>query len=263
MLEITSNKNPIIKQVKALFKKKNRWKEKRFIIEGIKIIDEAIDSFIPIEYILFSETLFEVDGGKSFYEKIKNRPETRKLSKSVFKDITGLETPQGVLAVVEFKERSIEEAYEKDLPFMIFLDSLNDPGNLGTIIRTADAFNVDAVVLGEESVDPYNPKTIRSTMGSIFRVPLYIIKDNNLFFDNIKKRDISIITTSLEGKQLETEDFLEGFVLVIGNEANGVRKDIIESSTKEIKIPMPGGAESLNAGVAASIIMYEAMRSRN
>ena len=263
MLEISSSKNPIIKEIKNLSRKKNRWKEKLFVIEGIKVVEEAINSSIPIKYIFFSEILLHADGGQAFFEKINARKETVKLSRSVFKQITDLDSPTGVLAIVEFKERNIKDIYEKDFPFIIFLDGLNDPGNLGTIIRTADAFDVDAIVLGERSVDPYNSKVVRSTMGSIFRVPLYSIKDNNRFFDEVKERNINIITTSLNGKTLNREDFSGGFVIVIGNEANGVSENIIEKSTKEVKIPMPGGAESLNAGVAASIIMYEAMISRN
>ncbi|OLS02831.1 TrmH family RNA methyltransferase [Tissierella creatinophila] len=263
MIEITSDKNPIIKEIKALSRKKNRWREKLFIIEGIKVIEEAIKASMGIKYIFFSEILLEADGGEVFFNKIKDRKETVKLSTKIFNQITNLDSPQGVLAIVEFKEREITDLYKKELPFIIFLDGLNDPGNLGTIIRTADAFRVDAIVLGEDCVDPYNSKVVRSTMGSIFRVSLYNVKDNEDFFDNMKKRDIDIITTSLSGKPLERKDFSGGFVLVIGNEANGVRKNIIERSTKEIKIPMPGGAESLNAGVAASIIMYEAMMNRN
>lgn len=263
MLEISSNKNPIIKEIKSLSRKKNRWKESLFIIEGIKVIEEAIKASITIKYIFFSEILLEVDGGEAFFQQIKDRKETVKLSRNIFNQITNLDSPQGILAIVEFKERSIAELYKINLPFIIFLDGLNDPGNLGTIIRTADAFNIDAIVLGEDSVDPYNSKVVRATMGSIFRVPLYNVRDNDDFFDSMKKKDVNIMTTSLNGKPLEREDFKEGFVIVIGNEANGVRENIIEKSTKQIKIPMPGGAESLNAGVAASIIMYEAMRSRN
>ena len=263
MLEINSTKNSIVKEVKSLSRKKNRWRDKLFIIEGIKVIEEAIKDSLPIKYIFFSEVLLEVDGGQAFYNIIREEKQTIKISRSVFKYISDLDNPQGVLAVVEFQERDIEELYDKDIPFIIFLDSLNDPGNLGTIIRTADAFNIDAIVLGEGSVDPYNSKVVRSTMGSIFRVPLYNLRDNDLFFDNIEKKNINIITTSLSGESLGKEDFLEGFVVVIGNEANGVRKDIIERSNKQLKIPMPGKAESLNAGVAASIIMYEAMKSRN
>lgn len=263
MLEISSSKNPIIKEIKNLSRKKNRWKEKLFIIEGIKVVEEAINSSIAIKHIFFSEILLQADGGADFFEKINTRKETVKLSRSVFKQLTDLDSPQGVLAIVEFEERDIKEIYEKRFPFIIFLDGLNDPGNLGTIIRTAEAFGVDAVVLGEKSVDPYNSKVVRATMGSILRLPLYNIKDNDQFFDEMKERDINIITTSLRGETLNRDDFSGGFVIVIGNEANGVSQKIIERSTKEIKIPMPGGAESLNAGVAASIIMYEAMMGRN
>lgn len=263
MLEITSSKNPIIKEIKSLSRRKNRWTEGLFIIEGIKIIQEAIRSSQPIRHIFFSEALLEVDGGKAFFKEIKDIQSTIKLSKTVFSGITDLENPQGVLAIVEFKEREIEDVFNINQPSIIFLDGLNDPGNLGTIIRTADAFNIDGIVLGEKSVDPYNSKVVRSTMGSIFRVPLYNCRDNRSFFNTIIEQNLNIITTSLSGNSLNREYFQEGFVAVIGNEANGVSKEILELSTKEVKIPMPGGAESLNAGVAASIIMYEAMRSRD
>lgn len=263
MLEITSSKNSIIKEIKSLSRRKNRWREGLFIIEGIKVIEEAINLSLSIRHIFFSEVLLEVDGGEMFFEKIKDLKGTVKLSRNVFNGITDLENPQGVLAIVEFKERNIADVFSIERPSIMFLDGLNDPGNLGTIIRTADAFNIDAVILGENSVDPYNPKVVRSTMGSIFRVPIYNCKDNNLFFNSIIERGVNVITTSLSGNSLEREYFHEGFVAVIGNEANGVSREVLEKSTKEVKIPMPGGAESLNAGVAASIIMYEAMRSRD
>lgn len=263
MLEINSSKNPIIKEIKSLWRKKNRWKEKLFLIEGIKLIEEALSEAMDVRHILFCQTLLEVDGGKEFFDRIKDKKEIIKLSPSLFKEISSLENPQGVLAIVGFDERNIEELYEKKRPFIIFLDGLNDPGNLGTIIRTADAFNIDGVVLGPGTVDPYNSKVVRSTMGSIFRVPIYSVSDNDIFFKDIREMNIDIITTSLSGKELTEEDFHESAVVVIGNEANGVGEDIIKISNKEVKIPMPGKAESLNAGVAASIIMYEGMKSRN
>lgn len=262
MLEISSSKNPTIKEIKSLSRKKNRWKEKLFILEGIKVIEEAIESSFKIKYILFTDKLALVEGGSEFFEEIKGRTETIKVSKEVFKDITDLENPQGVIAVVEFKDLDLEILYKKENPSIIFLDALNDPGNLGTIIRTADAFKIDAIVLGENSVDPYNPKVVRATMASILRVPIYNVEDNKTFFHNMKKNDINIITTSLKGKPLDKDEFINAFVVVIGNEASGVGEALLKESDKQIKIPMPGGAESLNAGVAASIIMYEAMKSR-
>ena len=263
MLEITSSKNVLIKEIKSLSRRKNRWREGLFIIEGIKVIEEAISSCVSIKHIFFSEALFEVDGGEEFFKIINGIKGTIKLARNVFNDITDLENPQGVLAIVEFKERNIEDVFNIKNPSIVFLDGLNDPGNLGTIIRTADAFNIDAIVLGENCVDPYNSKVVRSTMGSIFRVPLYNCKDNDSFLNNLIIKSINIITTSLDGGSLEKEDFEDPFVVVIGNEANGVSKGVLEKSSKEVKIPMPGLAESLNAGVAASIIMYEIMKSRN
>lgn len=263
MLEINSSKNSIIKETKSLSRKKNRWNDKLFIIEGIKTIAEAIKSSAKIKHIFYSEILFSTEDGLAFFQEIKNKNQTIKLSEAIFKEITDLENPQGVIAVVEFIDRDIEEIYNKDLSFILFLDELNDPGNLGTIIRTADAFNIEAIILGRGCVDPYNSKVVRSTMGSIFRVPIYNLKDNDSFFETIKKKGVKIMTTSLEGNLLSQQDFKDRNLVVIGNEANGVSKSIVELSDKEIKIPMPGSAESLNAGVAASIIMYEAMINRN
>ena len=148
-------------------------------------------------------------------------------------------------------------------PALIFLDGVQDPGNMGTIIRTCDAFNLDGIIIGPGSVDPYNPKVVRATMGSIFRVPLYISNDSLETIADLSQGGLNIFSTSLEGSIPSYDiDYKEGFVLVIGNESNGVQDPIIKKSDKLIKIPMPGFAESLNAGVAASIIMYEAMKSK-
>ena len=263
MLEISSSKNPTIKKIKSLYKKKDRWKEKQFIIEGIKTVGEAIDSSVSLEHILFSNELFDVDGGLEFFESIKDREETVKLPENLFREISDLENPQGVMGVVNFKKGDINKIKDISSPFIIFLDRLNDPGNLGTIIRSADAFGADGIVIGEGTVDPYNSKVVRATMGSLFRMPIYDVGSNEKFFNEMKNSNVSIITTSLDGEVLEEEDLSAGIVIAIGNEANGVGEETLENSNKSVKIPMVGGTESLNAGVAASIIMYEAMKGRN
>ncbi len=263
MLEISSNQNPLIKEIKSLNRKKNRWKSRLFIIEGIKIIQEAINNNIKIKNIIISDSFLESRDGKLFNEEIKNQDNIIKVNTSLFKSISDTENPQGLLAICEFTIRDLSELDYLFNPSILFLDGIQDPGNMGTIIRTADAFNIDGIILGEGSVDPYNSKVVRSTMGSIFRVPLYICNNSLNTLGLLKDKNYYILASSLDGNSIYNGGFNRKFVCVIGNEANGVNPDILDLAHDLIKIPMPGNAESLNAGVAASIIMYEAMKTRN
>lgn len=262
MQEITSSQNPLIKDIKSLNRKRNRWKNRLFIVEGSKIIEEAIINGVRIKNILLSETFFESEEGRAFYNNIKNRDNMVKIKDSLFNSISDTENPQGIMAICEFNIRELAETYDLDNSVILFLDGLQDPGNMGTIIRTADAFNIDGVILGQGSVDPYNLKVVRATMGSIFRVPLYICDNSLESLRDLKTRGFNVLATSLDGSLIYESDFRGKIITIIGNEANGVSPEILEVADKCIKIPMPGNAESLNAGVAASIIMYEAMRSR-
>ena len=263
MLEISSSQNPLIKEIKGLNRKKNRWKNRLFIIEGIKIIEEAIINKISIKNILFSDSFLESEEGYTFYEAIKNRDNIVKMSDSLFNSISDTENPQGIMAICKFNIRSLSDIDDLKNPSIMFLDAVQDPGNMGTIIRTADAFNIDGIILGEGSVDPYNLKVVRSTMGSIFRVPLYMCDNSIESLGDLKNKGFNILATSLDGRPIYDSDFNNKFICVIGNEANGVDPRILDMADRSIKIPMPGKAESLNAGVAASIIMYEVMRNRN
>lgn len=263
MLEISSSQNPLIKEIKGLNRKKNRWKNRLFLIEGIKIIEEAIINEIKIKHILFSNSFFDSEEGSIFYEEIKNRDNIAKVSDSLFNSISDTENPQGIMAICEFNIRNLRDIDYLNQTSILFLDGVQDPGNMGTIIRSADAFNIDGIILGEGCVDPYNLKVVRSTMGSIFRLPLYISDNSIESIIELKDKGFDILATSLEGGAIYNSDFNKKFLCVIGNEANGVDPRILDMADRCIKIPMPGNAESLNAGVAASIIMYEVMRSRN
>lgn len=263
MLEITSVNNPLIKKVRSLYRKKDRIKNKSFIIEGIKIIEEGINSNYPLKNIVYTDKLLDTKDGVEFFDKIKDLKSLVYVPNNIFIDISDTENPQGVLAIAGIKNQDIEEIKDIENPFILFLDELQDPGNMGTIIRTADAFNIDCIIISEGSVDPYNPKVVRATMGSIFRVPLYNVLDGIKELNELKEKGIKIYSTSLENSiSIYEQDFTEGFILTIGNESKGVSKDLLSLSDKLIKIPMPGRAESLNAGVAASIIMYEARKQR-
>ncbi|WP_312667747.1 23S rRNA (guanosine(2251)-2'-O)-methyltransferase RlmB [Tissierella praeacuta] len=263
MLEITSIRNPLVKEIKSLYRKKGRIKNNSFIIEGMKAIEEAIDNNYPIKNIIYTDQILKIKDGEAFFERIKKLNNIIYVPNNIFKDISDTENPQGVLGVAEIKYNEMREVKDKERPFLVFLDGVQDPGNMGTIIRTADAFNVDGIIITDGCVDPYNPKVVRATMGSIFRVPLYYVSDGIEELKSFKDINMSIYSTSLtESIPIYEVDFNEGVVLIIGNESNGVSEEIFSLSDKLIKIPMIGGAESLNAGVAASIIMYEVMKQR-
>lgn len=264
MKEITSSSNPILKEVKSLYKKKERYNRGLFLIEGVKIVEECIHSNGNISYILISDDLLNSTGGGELFELIqKKRYETIHVSANLLREVADTENPQGILAVVKINSTSIEQILKVENKFIIILDGLQDPGNLGTIIRTADAFKSSGVIMTEGCVDVYNPKVIRSTMGSIFHVPTFYTDNKIEFVNTLRDEGVEVYTTSLEGENYIYEvDFKKDFAIVIGNEANGVSKELMSLANCLIKIPMRGKAESLNAAIATSIIMYEAARQR-
>lgn len=263
MITITSSSNPTIKEIKSLYKRRERWDNKLFIVEGIKMVEELIHNGYPMKYIVYSDKLFSLRGGKELFDDIEHLDNVINVPDKLFESLSDVETPQGILAVVPFKNNSIEDILAGSKPFIILLDRVQDPGNLGTIIRTADAFGIDGIIALEGCVDVYNPKVVRATMGSIFRVPIYYYSDGIDIINKLKDKGARIYSTSLDGKKfIQDVDFKEFSVLIIGNESKGVSETLEELSDNLIKIPMIGRAESLNAAVASSIIMYEALRQR-
>lgn len=263
---ITSDANAIIKTIKSLYKKKQRWENSFFIIEGIKLIREAIENTAKIKYIVYSDLLFSCKEGEKFFSSYLEKKEHKVyyISDKLMNSISDTETPQGLIAVVSFLNCSLESIMKQKGNFFVILDRLQDPGNVGTIIRAADALGSNGVISTEGCVDIYNPKTIRATMGSIFHIPILYYDDGikNLI-NELKKREISIMSTSLDAKNLSYQaDFIRDFALIIGNESSGVSSEILDISDVLVRIPMEGKAESLNAAVAASIVMYEALRQR-
>ena len=263
MINITSSSNPTIKEIKSLYRKKERWEKHLFLVEGDKIVEECIDINYPITYIIYSDILFNINGGQNLLNKIKAYPRLIHVPDKLYMEISDTENPQGILAVAKFNINPIEHIKIKDNIFLLLLDEVQDPGNMGTIIRTADAFGIDGIITTIGCVDVYNPKVVRSTMGSIFRVPIFHGKDGIEIVEKLKDENIKIYSTSLEGSQcIQDTDFNESCMLIIGNESNGVSESLCFKADKLIKIPMIGEAESLNAAVASSIIMYEAMRQK-
>lgn len=259
MQVITSKDNEIIKNIKKLKEKKYRDEEKKYIVEGIKMVREAIIENAKIDKIVVCEDCVN-DGTiekELLYEIAKYN--CIYVSEKVFSSITDVSNPQGILAIIEKNE---EEKILYDEDIILVLDGIQDPGNLGTILRTLDSVNLKQIVLSENTADPYNPKVVRSTMGAIYRVN--IIRSKNIIetLKEMKKNKYQIATTSLDtNKSIYDVDFSKK-VIVIGNEANGVSKEVQDLSDVKMKIPMLGKTESLNAAVATGIILYEYVRRK-
>lgn len=254
---ITSENNSQIKNIAKLLKSnKARREQGVFIIEGIKMFLEA-KKFGLIEKAYLSEDLYkewvrDVSLREINYEVVENK---------LFKQITDTMTPQGVIAVVRMSKVSIEDVLALDEVRLVFLENLRDPGNLGTIIRTAEGAGMSAVILSKECVDIYNPKVVRSTMGSIFRVPFVYVEDIRESMKTAQEAGTVLYAAHLKGEKFFDEvEYGKKVGIVIGNEANGLTDATAKQADSYVKIPMCGKVESLNAAVATSVMMYEILR---
>ena len=257
---ITSSQNSTVKLVKALHMKKYRDLYGLYFVEGIKIINEALRERVPIEKLIFSED-FSVDQLDYEYSSDKiNRFDSVFVSNNIFKQISDVKSPQGVIAIVNKHRIELKNILQRSSYFMVVLDRVQDPGNVGSIIRTVDAAGGDAVALLKGSADPYNPKTLRSTMGSIFRVPIFEIEESESFMEYLISAGTHLIASCLNGENLfYWNENYNRIALIIGNESKGISKEIMNLASSRVTIPMAGKAESLNASVAAGILIYEIM----
>ena len=214
------------------------------------------------------ESLVRLYVSESYYNKHEEelkkygrQPEV--LTDTVFAYVSDTKTPQGILAVVRQMEYTMEQIAGGGKPHILVLDNLQDPGNLGTIFRTAEAAGVTGILLSGDCVDIYNPKTIRSTMGAVYRMPFLYVEDLTEGIDNLKKEKIRVYAAHLDGKNsYDREDYSGGTAFLIGNEGNGLRPEVAERADVWVRIPMEGQAESLNAAVAAAVLMFEVSRQR-
>ncbi|NLM05166.1 MAG: RNA methyltransferase [Clostridiales bacterium] len=256
---ISSQQNRLVKHARLLHNKKNRTLHKQFIIEGIRAVEEYIKYDASISYTLYSEDIENVSGGLELLNKLKDKYEAHKVSKEIFKKISDTENPQGILSIVGIKEYDLNEMNFEDNPLFIVLDRIQDPGNMGTIIRTAEAVGAEAIILNKGCTDPYNPKTVRATMSALLHIPIIETNDNDDWISVFKRHDIRIIGSSLDtDKSYLDIDYRGGVALIIGNEANGIDEKLFPIIDTFIKIPITGKIESLNASIAAAILMYKA-----
>ncbi len=264
---ISSKDNEIVKEIRKL--KEKKYRKEKFIVEGIKMLEEAMNENASIDLIIIREGI-NLDLDISEFKSIV-------VTEKVFNTLTDVVSPQGVLAVINKKSaentnneniKSIdtknitELQIDKNADYILAIDGIQDPGNLGTIIRTADSANLKQIIVSKNTVDSYSPKVIRSTMGAIYRVN--IIETENLVetLEKLKEEGFKVVTTSLDTDNSVYDISYDKSIVVIGNEANGVSKEVQDMSDYKVKIPMLGKTESLNASVAAGIMIYEYVREK-
>ena len=264
---ITSTANAQVKELIRLMKKSRAREDAGvFIVEGPRMAGELTDD--PswqerIERVYLSESYAAKHKGEQ--DDLRRNSRVEILADNIFAHVSDTKTPQGILAVVKRKEYDLEDIIggQQGNSLVIVLDNLQDPGNLGTIFRTAEAAGATGILLSRDCVDIYNPKVIRSTMGAVFRLPFLYVDDLPGAVSELKETGIRVFAAHLEGKNAyDREDYSGGTAFLIGNEGNGLRDEVAECADCRIRIPMQGKAESLNAAVAAAVLMFEVSRQR-
>lgn len=259
---ITSPSNKSVKEVVQLLQKaKSRKEKKLFVVEGIKMFLEAPEERIVKVYAAESFGKEMPPACKEKLAALAGRFET--VADDIFRKMSDTKTPQGILCVVRQSEYSQEEMLEADAPLLVLLEDIQDPGNLGTMFRAGEGAGVTGIVMSGGTADIYNPKTIRSTMGSVYRMPFLYVEDLTETIGKLQEKGITVYAAHLQGAKIYDECGYRGkTAFLIGNEANGLRDKTAACADVSVKIPMEGKVESLNAAVAASVLLFEAARQR-
>jgi TrmH family RNA methyltransferase len=259
-IEIVSPQNLRVKEWTQLLERRGRDKQGKFLIEGFHLVEEAIKAGADVTTIVYS-----LEKGKpaALFAATQDRIEWIGVSQAVLEKCSDTQTPQGIFAVVDKPNLRGEDLWSSRLrDLVVVVDGVQDPGNLGTIIRSADAVGAGGVLLGAGTVDVYNPKTIRSTMGSLFHLP---ILEGDLLQILLRARaeGVQLVTTSLQAQQSCYEtDLSKPTWIILGNEAKGVSPEVAAEADVKVIIPMQGQAESLNVAMAGTVLLFEASRQR-
>ena len=259
---VTSRQNGLIKDLRKAFSQSEPTGEGYIAVEGVRIVEEAIRSGLRFQAVFFS------DAGSAHAAKllpqIGSQVEVLLLPDEVFLSAVSTESPQGVAALVKLRPCKLEDLMEQidQDPLLVGIAGIQDPGNLGTVIRSAEAFGARAVLLGEKTVSHFNPKAVRASAGSLFREPLLRVKMAETI-GLLKPRGMRVLATSShKGKPLHEANFTGAAMIIVGNEGAGVPAEILSLADELVNIPHSPRVESLNAGIAASILLYEAARQR-
>ncbi len=252
---ITSNQNSKIKLVRSLLgRAKTRREVNAFIVEGVRLVEEAAKGDWKFETVLFDDSLSE--RGRSQVASLQsNGVEVEEISTGLMKSLSETETPQGILAILQFSESPIINSPN----FVLIPDRIRDPGNLGTLLRSAAATDVQAVLLPPETTDAFAPKVLRAGMGAHFRLPV-----REMTWEEIREqtKGMQIYLADMDGQSCWKTDFRKPLALIVGGEAEGASDEAKKLAMQKVSIPMAGNVESLNAGVAGSVLMFEVVRQR-
>ena len=262
MKEITALTNPLVKEVSALRQKKYRCQSGLFLIEGLRGVEEAVKSGLVTAVFIDEAGCFGTRVDELLTLAAERNVQLYSVTLQVMKKLCDTESPQGIVAVCRQKNVGLEALFAAGKEILL-LDRVADPGNMGTLIRTADAAGFGGVIVLRDCADIYAPKVVRATMGSLLHLPLAVDVDIAEAVAWAADNDYELVVTSLEGgSSLYKTDLLTRTCVVIGNEAAGVSEQMLRAATKKVFIPMQGQAESLNAAVAGGIVMFECLRRR-
>jgi RNA methyltransferase, TrmH family len=252
---ITSSQNPKIKLARALTgRPKERREAEAFLAEGVRLVEEAFAANWSVRFVLYSDELSE--RGKKLMEKLEDKKiDIEKVESRLLQSLSETETSQGIIAVLNDSVIPIAESPN----FILIPDSIREPGNLGTLLRTADAAGVEAVLIPPETTDAFGPKVVRAGMGAHFRLPIHTMS-----WDEIREcaKSLQIFLADMDGQSCWETDFRQPLALIVGGEAEGASEQARKLANASVRIPMAGKTESLNAAVAGSVLMFEVMRQR-
>lgn len=260
MQTITSKDNELIKHIRKLKDKKYRDESNEYVVEGVKLVEEAVKENAKIKQIIVCEDTTRTYEIPTHIMLEIAKYECISVSDKIFNIITQVTNPQGIMAIIEKNAQNAKIDYTQDI--IVVLDDVQDPGNLGTILRTVDSIGLNQIIVSKGTADAFNSKVVRSTMGAIFRINIIQSDDLVATIKEIKKHKFKVIATSLQTNDSIYDIAYKKSAIIIGNEANGVSQEVMETADKKVKIPMLGKTESLNAAVATGVMLYEYVRQK-
>ena len=260
MQTITSKDNELIKHIRKLKDKKYRDESNEYVVEGVKLVEEAVKENAKIKQIIVCEDTTRTYEIPTHIMLEIAKYECISVSNKIFNIITQVTNPQGIKAIIEKNAQNAKIDYTQDI--IVALDDVQDPGNLGTILRIVDSIGLNQIIVSKGTADAFNSKVVRSTMGAIFRIKIIEVENLAQAIKEMRKHHFKLMVTYLQTKNSIYDIDFNKKIIVIGNEANGVSKEIQDMADEKAKIPMLGRTESLNASVAAGVVMYEYVRQK-
>ncbi len=260
---ITSKDNIMIKSIHSLADPKHRKREQAFLIEGVKMVEEALRDNIGVKMVVAAPSLVQHHGKGVLKQAEEKGIEVLWISERLMDTLSDNKTPQPVMALVPMKQFSEESLFADRAGMVIVAHRLQDPGNLGTIMRTAEAAGASGIAITPATVDPYNAKAVRSSMGSILRLPVVLVGDIRVFINKGRDKGFQTVATVLSGETIHFDvDLTKPTIVILGQEATGLPGDLLDDIDFRVRIPVAATVDSLNVATATAVILYEAMRQR-